>query len=94
MGAGHSTMPAMIDCTTAAKALYDFIDGRMEPEALRSVQAHIDTCAACAPHFAFARRVLALLPASMPLTDAPHALRERIVASLREQGYADPGRRD
>ena len=82
--------PAMIDCETAARALYDFLDGRLAASAHGSVQMHIDTCRNCAPHFAFARRLLASMPASLPLTDVSPDLRARVVASLKAEGFTAP----
>jgi anti-sigma factor (TIGR02949 family) len=85
-------MPSMITCERAARALYDYLDGRL-PDAERTVlHEHATTCKECAPHFEFARRLLDLLPASMPLTDVPRALRARILESLAAEGYTGAAR--
>ncbi len=76
--------PALIDCRTAASALYDFLDGRMPGASMAAVQHHIDRCAECASHYDFARRVLSLLPTSVPLDADCDALRARILESLRQ----------
>lgn len=83
-------LPALLDCETAARALYDFLDGRLPRATMLSVQAHIETCRTCAGHYRFARRVLELIPASVPLTGESHALRMTIVASLKAEGYIEP----
>ena len=80
--------PALLDCREAASALYDFLDGRLAGATTTSVQQHIDTCAECASHYAFARRVLDLIPTSFPI-DSSIALRARIVASLQAEGYRE-----
>ncbi len=80
--------PAFIACRSAASALYDFLDGRLPGATAASVQQHIDTCAECASHYAFARQVLDLIPVSMPL-ESSAALRERIVQSLQAEGYRE-----
>ena len=83
-----AAQPAFIDCRSAASALYDFLDGRLPGATAASVQQHIDTCAECASHYTFARRVLDLIPSSIPL-DPGAALRARIVASLQAEGYRE-----
>lgn len=80
--------PALIECEAAARALYDYLDGRLPTATELSVSAHIDTCRNCASHFAFARRVLELVPAALPLGGEALLLRARIVASLKAEGFA------
>jgi hypothetical protein len=82
MIATDEAQPALIDCQTAARALYDFLDARLPGATMASVQHHIDLCAACASHFDFARRVLALLPSAVPLEPECEALRTRIVDAI------------
>lgn len=88
MTTGHQHPPARSQCEMAARALYDFLDGRLPPAATADVQAHVETCRTCAPHFDFARHLLALMPGAMPLTDVPPALRERLLEALRAEGFA------
>ena len=82
-------IPALIDCETAARALYDFLDGRLPHATMQAVQAHVDTCTTCASHYRFARRVLDLIPAAVPLAGESHALRLKIVESLKAEGYIE-----
>lgn len=81
--------PALIECEAAARALYDYLDGRLPMATEASVHLHIETCRNCASHFEFARRVLHLVPSAMPLAGEAHALRARIVESLKVEGYAE-----
>lgn len=37
----------MANCDNVSNALVDFIDGRLDPEAERAVERHLDTCANC-----------------------------------------------
>ncbi len=87
MSNSERQQPALIDCETAARALYDYLDGRLPTATMGAVHHHIEICRACAGHFAFARRVLELVPAALPLGDESHALRLRIVGSLNAEGY-------
>lgn len=56
----HST-PSPLDCATAVRRLWDYLDGRLPPLAREEVDAHLATCAHCPPHFEFAERMKASL---------------------------------
>jgi anti-sigma factor (TIGR02949 family) len=84
MGEG---MPSMVTCERAARALYDYLDGQLPDAEMDVIREHATTCKECAPHFEFARRLLDMLPAAMPMVDVPRALRTRIVQSLIAEGY-------
>jgi anti-sigma factor RsiW len=86
----EQVQPSLISCKAAASALYDFLDGRLENVTSRAVEQHIATCKECAGHFAFARRVLALIPSSLPLETNTNALRRRIVGALQDEGFSAP----
>lgn len=89
MSHSERAQPALMECETAARALYDYLDGRLPTATMEAVHHHVQTCRACAGHFAFARRVLELVPAALPLGDESHALRVRIVESLKSEGYRE-----
>jgi anti-sigma factor RsiW len=80
-------VPALIDCETAARALYDYLDGRLPSATMETVHQHVETCRNCASHFTFARRLIDLVPAALPLGGESQALRARIVASLTAEGF-------
>jgi anti-sigma factor RsiW len=88
MAITESGVPAQIDCETAARALYDYLDGRLPTPTMHVVHEHIDTCRKCAGHFTFARRVLELVPSALPLSEGAHTLRARIVQSLKAEGFS------
>jgi anti-sigma factor RsiW len=83
--------PSLIDCETAARALYDYLDGRLPHATRQAVQHHIDVCSKCAGHFRFARRVLELIPSAMPLDADSRALRLKVIESLRAEGFTAHG---
>jgi predicted anti-sigma-YlaC factor YlaD len=87
------TIPARIDCETAARALYDYLDGRLAGATYESVTAHIETCRNCSSHYIFARQLLDQIPASLPLSTESQALHARIVASLKAEGYTESSSR-
>ena len=78
--------PEPIDCETAVRCLWDYLDGRLPSGARGEVEAHLAVCESCPPHFAFAKEMRATLATSgVPvITDAEEAeLRERVRAALR-----------
>ncbi len=86
MIATDDAQPGVIDCRTAASALYDFLDARLPGATMASVQHHIDVCAECAAHYDFARRVLSLLPGAVPLETDCAPLRARILDAITRDG--------
>jgi len=47
------TKPDMNSCETALARLWAFIDGELEPASETEVQAHLEVCRRCYPHFEF-----------------------------------------
>ena len=87
---------APIDCETAVRRLWDFLDGRLPTIAREEVEAHLATCTRCPPHFDFARGMQGALAASArPAAtngadeDAVAALRARVRSALRRQALDD-----
>jgi anti-sigma factor RsiW len=79
--------PAAISCETAVRRLWDYLDGGLGAPAHGEVEAHLATCAACPPHFAFSSATLAALAASRPDAPTPDedaALRARVRRALAE----------
>jgi len=81
--------PATIDCETAVRRLYDFLDGRLPAMAYAEVELHLSTCLRCPPHFEFARKLQAALAAERSAgpadDDATARLRERVRTALRRE---------
>lgn len=85
------TAAGPIDCETAVRRLWDYLDGRLPARAHDEVEAHLAVCAVCPPHFAFARAIRGTLAASAPpAVDADEArLRERVRRALRRHAADD-----
>lgn len=88
MTAASPAVPAAapIDCETAVRRLWDFLDGRLAAPSRAEVEAHLAACAQCPPHFDFARgmrRGLAAARAPGPDADDEAALRRRVRAALQ-----------
>jgi anti-sigma factor RsiW len=79
-----STTPSPIDCTTAVRRLWDYLDGYLSSVAKEEVEAHLATCELCAPHFVFAERMKQSLvkTAATISTEDEARLRDRVRAAL------------
>jgi anti-sigma factor RsiW len=53
----RNDVPSPIDCATAVRRLWDYLDGRLSAPARDEVESHLATCAKCPPHFEFAERM-------------------------------------
>jgi anti-sigma factor RsiW len=81
--------PTPIDCVTAVRRLWDYLDGRLSSAAHEEVEAHLATCAKCPPHFAFAERMKASLAAAAVPAISDHeeaSLRARVRSALARAG--------
>lgn len=77
--------PSPIDCLTAVRRLWDYLDGRLTPIAHDEVEAHLATCELCPPHFLFAERMKrSLAHSAMPAIsgEEEERLRARIHGAL------------
>ena len=87
-------VPSAIDCATAVRRLWDYLDGRLTAAAHAEVEAHLATCEKCPPHFEFAQRMKASLAASAApaiSSDDDARLRDRVRGALaRLSAHAQP----
>jgi len=79
--------PAPIDCETAIRRLWDFLDGELGAMSAAEVEAHLATCAQCVPHFSFATDMLDAVAASRHAPGDLEPLRARVVAALEQSGF-------
>ncbi|GAC1656188.1 MAG: hypothetical protein NVS4B3_21670 [Gemmatimonadaceae bacterium] len=85
-----SGVPAFfIDCETAVRRLWDYLDNRLPDVSYAEVEAHLATCLLCPPHFLFAESMQRALADSAPKQTAGEEiaaedrLRERVRRALR-----------
>lgn len=79
--------PAPIDCETAVRRLWDFLDGELGAMSNAEVEIHLATCARCVPHFTFATGMLDAVAASRRVPGDLEPLRARVVAALETSGF-------
>ncbi|HUF26507.1 MAG TPA: zf-HC2 domain-containing protein [Gemmatimonadaceae bacterium] len=77
-----------VDCVSALKELWDFLDGELTPDRLEAIRQHIDICSSCFPHYDFEKTFLEAIAATRPGCSAPDRLKARVEAALREAGYS------
>jgi hypothetical protein len=79
-GSTGRTHASLIDCLAAARWLWDYVDGRLTDTSRAALERHLEACAHCARHVAFAhamQRALAELRGNyrggvaLPLTSPP-----------------------
>ncbi len=84
----HDTLtPATIDCETAVRRLWDYLDAELDAVRSAEVAAHLETCLLCPPHYTFARQMLDALEASRREPDGIASLRLRVIAALHASGF-------
>lgn len=67
-----------IPCEEAARYVYGYLDGELEPETERELVAHVDQCRKCMGVVEFERRILEFVHRSGTFEEAPSGLRERV----------------
>lgn len=91
----------MLDCGTAVRMLWDYLDGRLGPPDEAAVRQHVTRCSHCFSHADFGQVVLdavAQLREAQTIeaqtreaqAPAPSTLRDRILTQLRAEGYEGP----
>lgn len=78
--------PTPIDCETAVRRLWDYLDDRLLGLAREEVEAHLATCEMCARRFTFAarmQRTLAESAAPAVSGEEELRLRARVLGTLK-----------
>jgi anti-sigma factor RsiW len=83
-GSPEPTAPRPIDCETAVRRLWDYLDGRLPAMTHGEVEAHLRSCELCPPHFEFAAEMRkALAESAQPLSTGEETrLRLRVRGAL------------
>jgi anti-sigma factor RsiW len=84
-GARDHTPASPIDCETAVRRLWDYLDGRLPEMTRAEVEAHLASCELCPPHFEFASKMQrGLAASSRPVSSEDEArLLDRVRDALR-----------
>ena len=76
-----------VNCVTALRQLWDYLDGELTSERLEAIRKHIEICSRCFPSYDFEKMFLEAISATRPECRAPERLRDKIEAALREAGF-------
>ena len=78
----------MLDCDAVMRQLWDYLDGELTPGRQAAVRVHLAVCKRCYPQQNFEDAFLRALSASRPEHSRPAAIRTRVLAALRAEGFA------
>lgn len=84
-----SDMP-MMDCDTAIRMLWDFLDGKLGPVDEAAVREHVQMCRHCHPHASFGEIVINAVAAQRAPRVEDATLRHRVLEALRAEGLDTP----
>lgn len=81
----HAEHPT--DCTEALRQLYACLDGCLDDERRRAIEAHVARCACCLGAFQFEARMLAAIKEPCAHDSAVEPLRQKVLAELMRHGF-------
>jgi anti-sigma factor RsiW len=92
MSSPFSSPVSPIDCDTAVRRLWDYLDDELDAPRFAEVEQHLATCAGCTEHVQFLRAFLQAVQevGAAPVTAyslSEDALRRRVVARLAAEGF-------
>ena len=87
MTSPSTTLPAVLDCESTVRRLWDYLDAELDVTRAAEVEAHLARCLECPSHFVFAREMLEAVAASRRAPDEVSSLRARVYAALRASGF-------
>lgn len=77
-----------IDCESAVRKLWDYLDGELDERRMNEVRHHLETCQACLPHADFGQRFLAALRDARTRRLMPPAVRSQVMSALSQAGFS------
>ncbi len=82
--------PPMLDCATAVRKLWDYLDGNLAGVDQEALRVHVTRCAHCFSHADFGQLLLDAVAELRRAEPEPASLREGVLARLRAEGYDGP----
>ncbi len=70
------------DCSEALLRLYEYLDGEMNAEDCRKIQAHLDDCGPCLKQYNLDQALKAVIKRSCACEEAPLELRTTILTRI------------
>lgn len=78
--------PAPIDCRSAMKDLWDYLDDELPAERAAQIREHLATCTGCESHMQFCRAFLRQIDMPMVSGNQIAELRDKVRATLLREG--------
>ena len=75
-----------IDCGTAVRQLWDYLDQELDDQRMDEVRQHLETCKDCLSHAEFGQRFLLALERARERQLMPPAVRSDVMAALTAAG--------
>ena len=76
-----------IDCLTAIRQLWDYLDEELTPDREAMVRQHLQKCARCLPHHDFGRQFLDAVRATREERLMPAEVKARVMEMLAGAGF-------
>lgn len=86
LGGTAAGMPAMLDCDSVMRQLWDYLDGELTADRKSAIRSHLELCKRCHPQFEFERTFLDAVAASAPQHSNPEQLRLKLLMALEDEG--------
>lgn len=77
-----------IDCQSAVRQLWDYLDAELDDQRMLEVRQHLLTCKKCLPHAEFGRRFIRALSRARERHVMPPAVRNQVLSALTEAGFS------
>ncbi len=81
---------ARCDCREAVRQLWDYLDGHLDETRVNAIREHLHRCAHCFSQAEFGETLLGAMERVRHDEPVDPALRERVLACLRAEGYEGP----
>ncbi len=86
---GATSTSPMLDCESAMRQLWDYLDGELTPDRMAAVRAHLELCKRCYPQLEFERSFLDAVANTAREHSDPERLRRRLIERLQAEGMTD-----
>jgi len=77
-----------IDCLSAVRQLWDYLDEELDDQRMVEVRHHLLTCKECLPHAEFGRRFIQALSRARERHVMPPAVRAQVMSALAQSGFS------
>lgn len=76
------------ECAQVVRLLWEYLDGRVEPESVAAIEEHLQECDGCRAFAAFEKRIMTTLSGLRGRHSDPARLRADVLRVLRDAGMA------